>query len=640
MGIESNWNKWDNTLLKESALNIKFVKSNRLNVALFLMIVVLNVFTLIYISYESQKTTKQLEVLQSESNFINALLDHLFKVRVSAGSLVLPGNNIFISYNYDLEKNNIINAKKNTDKNIQDLQLLLKESPFHLTKISPQALANLANIDSLKNSIVDKTMEVFANLEKKNLTNAAKKMALLDQNNFNMNTAINEVTEEWRSNISKIAKDSSKTLNSMTDLLSIILVVNIFFSFTFVGIGFYVHWNLIKSREEAINALKIKSNFLANMSHEIRTPMNAIVGMADLLSEITLNTNQKRYVSILKRASETLLSIINDILDISKIESGNLRIEKSDFNLKTLLVDIVEICEIKAAEKKLILTYKVDENMPEIIYSDALRVSQVLLNLVGNAIKFSDNGEILITVKRNPNLERKGEVLISVTDSGIGIPKELQSCLFDAFTQANSSVTKKYGGTGLGLAISKKLTEMLGGEIWFASSVSTGSTFSFTISCSCEKSILDHKSKNEINSEIVIHDKLQKSLNILLVDDSADNRTLIKEFLRNTSHKITEVENGELAVAQFKMSKFDIILMDIQMPVLDGFSATRLMRAWESEQGIKATPILAVTAYALKEEIEKCLSAGCDAHLAKPVKKKEFLDMLSEVSRLSEKNVA
>lgn len=384
-----------------------------------------------------------------------------------------------------------------------------------------------------------------------------------------------------------------------------------------------------KDKLHAQESNRAKSEFIANMSHEIRTPMNIISGMAQVLLESPLSEDQKKYVSMFDKASNTLLNIINDILDISKIESGSLTIEKTEINVKNLIADIAELCRSKADAKNLNFSYVVSRNIPENILSDDLRIRQTLMNLIGNAIKFTNTGSVSIEVEINSIETRKGNLLFKVSDTGIGISAEQEQILFKPFSQANSSITKNYGGTGLGLVICKKLVELMGGEIWFTSQLGKGTTFYFTLTCE-----FLHKPKSPIqriteeklgNLHINAEQSPQRSGNLLLVDDSAENRNLIKVFLKNTNYKITEAENGEIAVARVKKDKFDIILMDMQMPILDGYSATQQIRDWEKQSHNAKTPIVALTAYALLEEQQKSLSVGCDIHLTKPIKKAELI---------------
>jgi CheY-like chemotaxis protein len=405
---------------------------------------------------------------------------------------------------------------------------------------------------------------------------------------------------------------------------------------------------------DADKANTAKGQFLANMSHEIRTPMHIIMGIAQILEESPLNDDQKKQVNMFKKAGNNLLNIINDILDISKIESGNLIIKNTKININNILEDIVDLCMPKALAKNLDLTFKINNNVPIEFIGDDTRIKQILINLVSNAIKFTDKGAVTINIETNIDSTKKGNIYFSVADTGIGISPEDSQRLFQPFSQAHSSMTKSYGGTGLGLAISKRLVELMGGEIWLSSKEALGSTFFFTLTCEIinnypcrapsapsyyENPSADFRNKSQIikseesaSPEIATSPNEVSALKILLVDDLEENRILLKAFLKNTRHKITEAENGAIAVEKVKHESFDIILMDMQMPVLDGYSATQQIRNWEQLNNLPRIPIIALTAYALAEERAKSVAAGCDNHMTKPIKKADLLKMLNEFS--------
>lgn len=379
--------------------------------------------------------------------------------------------------------------------------------------------------------------------------------------------------------------------------------------------------NLLEAKKIAESATKAKSEFLANMSHEIRTPMTSIIGMAELLSESDLTDKEKDYVERLKDSGDSLLSIINDILDLSKIESGRIDLEEIDFNVAEEIEKIISIYGVLAHEKGIKLFKIISGDVQVYLRGDPARLRQVLVNLIGNAIKFTDEGEIRVSVEGTPDDDI---TIFTITDSGTGISEEKLEVIFDEFSQADSSTTRTYGGTGLGLTISRKLVELMGGEISVESEVGKGSAFCFSVrmKAGLAKKVDRKKEKKADDGRV------GRSLKILLVDDSEDNRLLIKTLMKDSLHTLDVAENGEEAFEKFMLNGYDLVLMDMQMPVMDGYEATRIIRRWEEDKNIKETPIIAFTAHALKEEVQRCLDAGCTDHLAKPVKKKDLMEAI------------
>jgi signal transduction histidine kinase len=573
---------------------------------ILILIVVFSLKNIFELNNNSNKVIHTYEVQMGLANNLSLLKD----IETGARGFALTGNKAYI------EPNAL--AKPKIKKNILHLQNLIKDNPIQKV-----------NLDSLKQLINLKIASSFEiiNVREKDGLNAAieiistqKGKRIMDEIrklSYNMD----KLEEKSLSDRNKVAVDSYFLAQLYVVLGGIISILIATFLMIINNKSLKLKKNLLKSEEVLTVALSSKQQFLANMSHEIRTPMNAILGFTKILLKTDLAPKQKEYLDAIKTSSDGLIILINDILDLAKVDAGKMTFEHIPFKMELSISSMIQVFDLKIKEKNLELVKIYDNKIPEVLIGDKVRLHQILLNLLGNAVKFTTKGKITVAVRLLNEDEDEVSIEFAITDTGIGISEDQLEYIFENFQQATSSSSRIFGGTGLGLGISKQLVEKQGGTISVKSKVDEGATFSFTLSFK--------KTNAEIKPETIELelDEEIKVIKVLLVEDIKLNQLLMKIILEDFNFEYDIADNGKIAIEKLQTESYDIILMDLQMPEMNGFEATEYIR---NTMNLKI-PIIALTADVTTVDVEKCKAIGMNDYISKPLDERVLYTKIIEL---------
>jgi len=589
---------------------------------LFLSLFLAGVLLIVYIQFTSGKSVDRLiegnTELLSQLSFENDL-------QQLQTDIVNAENNIRGAV-ITLDNRHIQDIAKEIDAVNVDLAEIKRNMPLVVDSDQVQQLEVLVNkkiiffnqvLDVYKNNGKQKT-EILINTE------GGKE---LSENIFQLIDAFDNKRQKELSRITASINNNAKSAHTSGLVLAAIAALACISAFWYIVNQTYQQKKLIKnlnaSEKRAREAAQIKENFLANMSHEIRTPLNAILGFTYLLNNTKLEGDQKIFLNSIQSSGKNLLNIVNDILDLSKLEAGMLRIETVPFSLREVVRSVEILFRPKAKEKNILLFIYVDELIPDELIGDEVRLTQVLVNLVGNAIKFTNEGSVMITVNEKENDNKNITLNIKVRDTGIGVAEKKQQRIFERFEQAENETTRKYGGSGLGLSIVKQLLDLQGGKIYLQSQPGTGSEFTVEIAYTINEK---RKERKIPGYESVQINSFSKNSKILIAEDNVMNQLFLKHLLTEWNLQTDIVSNGREVIDTLKTAKYDLVLMDVQMPEMDGYTATKKIRT-ELNSSI---PIIAMTAHAMNGEREKCIDAGMNDHIPKPVKEEELYFLLKK----------